>query len=347
MKAILKGFLRKAVISGGLEASQILNRLGAMRQARGRGVIFTLHHVRPYLSLPLNANGHLEITPEFLDTAIRRLKAEGYQFAALDDVPRLLAATSDGPPFAVFTLDDGYRDNAEHALPVFERHNVPFTVFVTKGFSERSHTIWWETAEALLNATDRFTIETDEGPKTRNIRSIPAKRAVCDLTCDGICGPQEPLAIARLDAAARSVGIAPEAIVAELVMTADELKTLARHPLASLGAHTISHRAMDFLDDADALNELAGSADYVEALTGRRPTSFAYPYGDERSASKRIAALAAKAGFTLAVTTRAAILDDGALAEPLLLPRVSLNGYYQKPRYVAALASGIPFRLTG
>ena len=347
MKAILKGFVRKAAITGGLEASHLLSRLVAMGAARGRGAIFTLHHVRPRKPLPLDANGHLEITPEFLDAAIRQLRIEGYRFVALDDIPRLLAAEPEGQPFAAFTLDDGYRDNAEHALPVFERHGVPFTVFVTKGFSERSHTLWWETAEALLNATGSFTIETDRGPKTHVVNSLAAKRAVCDLICDAICGPQESLAIARLDAAARSVGIDPVAIVAQQVMTAGELTTLARHPLANLGAHTLSHRALDFLTDAEALNELSGSADYVETLTGRRPTSFAYPYGDARSATSRIASLAARAGFALAVTTRAGTLDTTALASPMLLPRISLNGYYQKPRYVAALASGIPFRLTG
>lgn len=347
MKAILKSYVRRAAITGGLEASRLISRLGAMRAARGRGAIFTLHHVRPHRPRPLDANGHLEITPVFLDAAIRQLKAEGYRFVALDDVPRLLEDSPDGPPFAVFTLDDGYRDNAEHALPVFERHGVPFTVFVTKGFSERSHTLWWETAEALLNATDRFTIETDDGPKTHVVTSIAAKRAVCDLICDAICGPEESLAIARLDAAARSVGIDPTAMVAQLVMTADELRTFARHPLASLGAHTLSHRALDFLTDTEALDELSGSADYVETLTGRRPTSFAYPYGDARSATKRIADLAVQAGFTLAVTTRAATIDASALDQPMLLPRISLNGYFQKPRYVAALASGIPFRLTG
>ena len=124
-------------------------------------------------------------------------------------------------------------------------------------------------------------------------------------------------------------------------------KPCAPDTLLRILHHALSHRALDFLTDAEALEELSGSADYVETLTGRRPTSFAYPYGDARSATKRIAGLAAQAGFTLAVTTRAATIDASALDQPMLLPRISLNGYFQKPRYVSALASGIPFRLTG
>jgi hypothetical protein len=35
------------------------------------------------------------------------------------------------------------------------------------------------------------------------------------------------------------------------------------------------------------------------------------------------------------------------LENPQLLPRISLNGLYQKRRYVEALASGLPSRLAG
>ena len=125
--------LKRAVISGGLEASFILSRLGLASHLRGRGVIFTLHHVRPADPRPFQPNRHLEITPDFLDATIRTLVGRGYRFIPLDEVPAALAEPEGRKPFAVFTLDDGFRDNRDHALPVFERHGVPFTIFVCKG----------------------------------------------------------------------------------------------------------------------------------------------------------------------------------------------------------------------
>ncbi|MDI7861434.1 polysaccharide deacetylase family protein [Rhizobiaceae bacterium n13] len=347
LKIRLRQTAKRAVISGGLEAAWLMNRLGAISGARGRGAIFTLHHVRPKDPRSFAPNAHLEITPEFLALAIEQLQAEGYAFVKLSEIPALLADRARNRPFAAFTLDDGYRNNAEFALPVFERYGVPFTVFVSRGFAERTHTIWWETLGELLSVNEEIAFDFGRGPERMRLYSPGEKQLAFIRIADTVIGDDEADVVTRLDETARRHGVNGQRIAARLTMAPDELAELARHPLASLGAHTISHRALAFLDHAEAVCEMRQSADYVEDVTGRRPATLAYPYGDARSVSPHVHAAATDAGFSLAVTTRPGTLADGHLQHLTALPRISLNGYYQKRRHVEALASGIPFRLLG
>ncbi len=344
---MLRELARRGIITAGLEASHLLQRAGAMASARGLGAIFTLHHVRPFVPALTDINAHLEITPEFLDAAIRQLKAEGYRFVPLEEVPALLHSPEAGqPPFAAVTLDDGYRNNRDHALPVFERHGVPFTVFVCRGFSERSHTIWWETAAAILEGQKSVDLGGGE-PIVHDVHTGAGMRAAFRRIAEAICAEGEDAMIERLDRAATAIGIDPKTIVEDLVMSGEELATFARHPLVTLGAHTVSHRSLGFLDPATIAGEVRRSADYVEEITGRRPLAFAYPYGDGRSVTDESVRAVEDAGFRLAVTTSPGTLRTQSAERLFRLPRISLNGFYQKRRYVSALASGIPFRLKG
>ncbi|MBR0556707.1 polysaccharide deacetylase family protein [Ciceribacter sp. L1K23] len=344
---MLKNQVKRAIITGGLEAAYILQSLRLLSGARGRGAIFTLHHVRPYMPRQAPINAHLEITPEFLDTAIRSLKADGYRFVRLEDVPQILMSGSSDAPFAVFTLDDGFRDNAEHALPVFQRHGVPFTVFVCKGFSERTHVLWWEILEKLVNQDEPLEFDSGDGMRRYPLGTRDERYAAAAAIGQAITSKDEADATARLVSLATERGIDAPALTKNLVMDGNELRALAAEPLASLGAHTVSHRALAVLGENEVTSELADSADYVASITGTRPTTFAYPYGDGRSVSDTTIAAVGGCGFDVAVTTRPGTLSATDVNRAIALPRISLNGHFQKARYVSALASGIPFKLTG
>jgi peptidoglycan/xylan/chitin deacetylase (PgdA/CDA1 family) len=137
----------------------------------------------------------------------------------------------------------------------------------------------------------------------------------------------------------------PLDIVRSLIMDREELTRIAEHPLASLGAHTVSHRAVGRLTEAEAAAEMELSANYVAIVTGKRPAAIAFPYGTNVASSPREARLVGELGFTTGLSTRPGVIRPGMPTN--LMPRLSLNGFYQKPRYASALASGIPMRLMG
>jgi peptidoglycan/xylan/chitin deacetylase (PgdA/CDA1 family) len=338
--------MKRAVISSGLEVGSVLAGLGLFGSARGRGAIFTLHHVRPRRKNDFRPNDLLDVTPEFLETAMLTLKNEGYVFVPLEDIPKRLA---DKPnrPFACFTLDDGYRDNATFAADIFVRNRAPFTIFLNSGFFGRTHTMWWETLDAVLNHTDRITFDFGRGDETLLARTPAQKLYAFNRIASHINTTDERQSVACLDREAMRRDFDPSGIVAELTLAEAELKRLSTNPLVSYGAHTVSHRGIARLSDDEAEAEIADSIDAVTAITGSRPKSFAYPYGDARSFAPRERQTLKRLGIDIAVTTRPGTLVPEMAGDLTALPRISLNGLYQKARYVRALASGIPFKLTG
>ncbi|MCR4269187.1 polysaccharide deacetylase family protein [Nitratireductor sp. ZSWI3] len=342
----LKRSARYELIRAGLECTALLGLAGIGRGSGGRGAIFTLHHVDPAPVARGAPNGWLTVTPHFLDQAIRAAIDCGLTPVALDDLPARLADPQDKARYVSFTLDDGYRDNAVHAAPVFRRHGVPYTIFVTAGFVERSRSIWWKTVEEIVATAEEIDFAFADGQRRIETKTQLQKIAAFDrLSAFVLDAEDEDAAIAAVDALAMRHGIDPLGITERETMGIEDLRTLARDPLARFGAHTLTHANLRRLDAARLERELSGSADAVERYTGRRPTSFAYPYGHRAAVGGREIAAARDAGFAAAVTTMPSLIGSTAPEHPTALGRVSLNGLYQRRRYVRALLSGLPFEL--
>ena len=306
-------------------------------------MIFTLHHVRPDQNLAFNPNAHLEVTPEFLGEAIETAKAAGMMPVSLEDLPALLANASDQRKFVCFTLDDGNRDNAQYAAPVFRKHGVPYTIFVAPGLAMRQRTMWWETIGELLGKTSSFSFDFGAGTQVINCASKTGKQDAFARFAHFVETTDEDAAVAKIDELARSLGVDPMDIVEREIMSPDELRELAKDRLVSYGGHTMTHCNLARVDDSRLSYELVQSSRLVSEYGGRPVTTFAYPYGGRNAASVRESLAAANAGIRVAVTTQPGVLS--AESNLTALNRVSLNGLYQKRRYVRALISGLPFRL--
>lgn len=335
------------VIRGGLELLFLASRFHVLPQKNYKGVIFTLHHVRPESDLSFEPNSYLSVTPQFLETTIASLQKKGWIAAHVDDLPGLVNDPENNNRYMAFTLDDGYRDNVDYALPVFARHNVPFTIFITAGFTDRSRTMWWITLEELLRKSDHLTLDLDGGEQTFTTRTNLQKRAAFSLISNQFDVKNEDAFVSALDKAARLAGIDPVSIVERETLDEAALRDLSATPLVRLGAHTVSHINLARTDPARLASEIKLSGDHVESLTGDRPRSFAYPYGGKRAAGAREFDAVAQAGYCAAVTTCPGLLAAGDGIRPTALPRISLNGLYQNTRCVEGLLTGIPFRSRG
>jgi peptidoglycan/xylan/chitin deacetylase (PgdA/CDA1 family) len=82
------------------------------------------------------------------------------------------------------------------------------------------------------------------------------------------------------------------------------------------------------------------SRSVIEAALSVKPQHLSYPIGDRSSAGPREFAIAAELGFKTAVTTRPGVLFADHSRCLTALPRISLNGQYQRLRYVRVLLSG-------
>lgn len=345
-RTTVRKFLRNALIRSGLETMALADAGGLLRGAGGRAAIFTLHHVHPEGDDRGSPNALLSITPRFLERAIQACLERGMTPLALQDLPERMADPRDDRKYFCVTLDDGYRDNAQFAAPVFRRYNIPYTIFITAGFVERTRSIWWETLEALLARRSAFTFDFGPGEERLAAETTLQKHAVFDRFGAYVARANEDQAVARIDALARDCGLDPLGLVDRLTMDAKALRDLQQSdPLLRLGAHTLTHVNLKRVDEDRLEKELKGSADAVERYAGYRPTALAYPYGYASAVGEREFAAARDAGFSIAVTTRPGLVNPDSFLQPTSLCRVSLNGLYQRKRYVRALISGVPFKL--
>lgn len=295
----------------------------------GRGAILMLHSVASAPVGPLGVNDHLRIAPAFLDALLADMKRRGFAFVTMDEMVEALAKPGLARLAAV-TLDDGYRDNLTEALPVFEAHDASFLVYVAPGLIDGTVRPWWEVVAALAAGGRDIRL-----PDGRAIAGTPRQR-YAQLFRYLESGVEEGERQSILG------GLGGRDVATSAFLDWDGVRLLASHRLGSIGAHTLSHANLARLDAQRALAEMVGSADRLAAETGRRPRHFAYPFGHEGAVGEREAALAREAGFATAVTTRHGTVQTEHADHLHALPRISVNGRYQKTGYVAALLSGLP-----
>lgn len=313
----------------------------------GVGAIFMLHHVRPADKRgPFSPNRILEVTPEFLEETIQWVLAQDYEIVSLDEAQRRLTERDFRRRFVCFTLDDGYMDNYLHALPVFQKYNAPFIIYIHTGLPDDNAVLWWWMLEDIVRDNDKVDIQLNGDDAHFVTETLHQKQQAYDriywairLMPAAIQGPTVQGIVDRYH-------IDPTPVRRNLAISWDRIAELAANELATIGAHTLSHPALSRLPLEEMRDEVAQSRAIIEQRIGRPVRHFAYPYGDPGSAGIREFRVIRELGFTTATTTRKGVLFPEHASHLEALPRVPLNGAaYQHLRYVELYLSGAPVAL--
>ena len=310
----------------------------------GQGAILMLHRVTSAPGTRFGFNENLIIHPDFLDRLIADMKDQDFVFVSVDEAVERIGATSNGERFAAITLDDGFRDNLTEALPVFEKHGTPFTVFIAPGLTDGEVEAWWDLVEAAVehSDSDALTMATPDGNRTFDCSSDAAKvesfNEICRIVSEELPEEAQVEAVRSL---AADAGVDPAQYRRQHLMTWEEIRRIAAHPLCSIGAHTVHHYNLKRLSPEKAMWEMVESAAILEQALGEKPKHFAYPYGFEKAVGEREAQIARDAGFVSAATTRHGMIQKGHAGHLHTLPRISVNGRYQNIDYLNAMLSGV------
>jgi peptidoglycan/xylan/chitin deacetylase (PgdA/CDA1 family) len=297
-----------------------------------RGCCLTFHRAAQSAVWDQLPNREFYLDVGFLDSFLGYLRAHGWDIVTVGEALRRATGGGDQRRYVNFSVDDCYRDTFELVVPVFRRHGVPVTLYVTTGIPDATLPLWAAGLEDTLLHRDRVMVDDD----VLELTTPEQRRSAYARLASSWDGPEAGRHYAAFCAAN---GIDIDAMHWKHAVSWDMLQALANDPLVEIGAHTVSHARISALSAEAALSELEQSRQRLEARLGIDVRHFAFPYGRGGDCGPRDFALARQAGFSSAATTRKGLIRPGQ--DAFSFPRNTINGGHRSPALMEMHLTGL------
>jgi peptidoglycan/xylan/chitin deacetylase (PgdA/CDA1 family) len=258
------------------------------------------------------------VTPEHLAEHLEIIRNH-YQMISLRALREALFSRRLPHRAVVVTFDDGYADNAWHAVPLLRRHGLPATIFVTSGYVGSQSEMISDTLERILLRRETLPsgLTLDIGaashhwdlgkhpsqsvPWNVTVKDYPSERHRCYHELDNLLRPMsEPQRQEALSQIAQRTGCVDQGRPEYRTMNASEIQSLAKEGQIEIGAHSVSHLMLAKQPIDIQQREIRDCKHQLEQIAGIPVTSFAYPYGGPEAVNLETKKLARQAGFELA-----------------------------------------------
>jgi peptidoglycan/xylan/chitin deacetylase (PgdA/CDA1 family) len=235
-------------------------------------------------------------------------------------------------PKLAITFDDGYRDNLLYGLPVLEEFGVPATLFVATAGIETG-ILWQDVVLHCVKHAHKSSLLSymyiGDGDFTAYNRFNLGQKLISTW---------KYLSLPRRDSAVEGLmkicGFSKEDLP-RLMLSKEDISSLDKSPLISIGAHTHNHAILTTLTESQAMDEIKDSLDILSDITGNQVSLFGYPNGKFGSDYLPVHAnMLKKLGVEMAFSTMDGGVDrcTSRFHVPRFLP-------YRKASWMRALAT--------
>ena len=260
-----------------------------------------------------------EVDRALFERQLRLLK----RFYTVLPLPAALQRLQDGslpPRAACITFDDGYADNAEHALPLLQQYGLHATFFIATGYLNGGQ-MWNDRVIDAVREAPGATLDLrDLGLDCLPLASLAQRRAAIEHVLGKLKYlPFEQRQRLAVDIRRRAGGAMRT--MAPAMLTTFQLQRLHAAGMG-IGAHTVSHPILAALSDRAARNDIANGKRELEQLLQAPVTLFAYPNGKAgRDYGPAHVAIVKSLGFTAALATDWGVARPGTGLDLFQLPR--------------------------
>lgn len=243
------------------------------------------------------------------------LRRERFQLISLQDLVADALPDNGRRPRIAFTVDDGYTDFVDIALPAFAEHDCPVSVFVSTGVLDTGSWYWPDKINFAFGATRASRITVDVGD--RPIELAWSSTASRDEATERLIQ-----ALTLVDPSVRSDVIVRVADMLEVAppplppasyasMSWDDVRRVVRTGLVTVGPHSVTHPSLPSLSDATSRHEILDSWRRLKEVIPAALPVFCYPFGAYTAREVEILAASDMQG---AVTTEFRYSRLGAFA---------------------------------
>jgi len=299
-----------------------------------------------------------QLHPDILDRTLAKLQRH-YQFISFSHAVDILQGRAEPVKNGlVITMDDGYRNNITHGLPVFDKYNIKPIIFIAVGHVNEQKEFWFDRLDYALQQVPAEQVSVTLGDEEFSFnlqsretieQSYRLFRSLCKYKFDNDLDM-----LSELDRISSQLELQSNKALAQVgdddwsrLVTWPQLKQAMEQNILDVGSHTVEHVRLSRVTTNIAVKELQNSKRFIQAELDHHCPYFCYPNGNYNEVT---GTLVKGVGYSASVTTKFglnAIGDDIHALKRITLPEQEKESELLYRLHIQPLIQNLKSRIIG